>query len=545
MKRNQIFLICLIFVSNMSFAGKVRPTKNVIIMIPDGTSLSVLSASRWLKTYRNEGEKLNIDPYLCGTVTTFSSNAPIGDSAPTTSCYMTGMAQQAGNVAIYPAIDAGNDLVRINPDSTFQPLATILEAMQIEQKKAAGLVVSCEFPHATPADCASHTFSRNNYAAIAPQMAYNNLEVMFGGGTKFITNTMRQHFKNNHTAMIENNKQEMLNFNGDKVWALYGENEMPNDIDRDSTLIPSLSQMTSKAIEILQKNKNGFFLMVEGSKIDWAAHSNDPIGIMSEYLAFDKAVGVAMEYAKRMGNTTVIVLPDHGNSGFSIGRNDLKKSYSSMSLTDLYESVSKYKRTSDGLEKILLNTKPEDMKATFKEYTGIVLTDEELIQLTGSKNYKPANYMEVSHGKSLMNSIISIMNKHSTFGFTSGGHTGEEVFLAVYHPKGDRPTGNIRNKEVNDYLFKVTGLKTPLNKLTSDLFAKHTTVFAGLKFVIVNEKNQTPKLIVKNGTSILEVDAYSSIAMLNGHSFDMGSVAVYIDKNNTFYLPKNMADKIK
>lgn len=545
MKRQLIYAICLLLTVNTGFAQKIRPTKNVIVMIPDGTSTSVLSASRWLKTYRNQGTTLNVDPYMCGTVTTFSSNAPIGDSAPTTSCYMTGTAMQAGNVSMYPVPDPGNDLIKLNPDSAYQPLATILEAMQIEQKKAAGLVVTCEFPHATPADCSSHTYDRGNYKVIAPQMAFNNLEVMFGGGNAFVSETMKQHFKNNGTSLFQNDKQALLNFHGEKAWVLFGNNELPYDIDRDTTAVPSLAQMTGKALEVLGKNKNGFFLMVEGSKVDWAAHANDPIAMMTEFLAFDKAVGIALEYAKRVGNTTVIVLPDHGNSGFSIGRNNMKKNYTKMTLADLFESVSKYQRTAEGMEKILINTKPEDMKATFKQYTGIDLTDDEVKLLLSSKNYKAENYMEVSHSQNMTHYITTFMNDRSTFGFTSGGHTGEEVFLAVYHPKGDQLRGNNRNKEVNNYLFKVAGLKKPLNELTSDIYAKHTAVFGGMDYNIVTEKDQAPKLIVKKGNATLEVQAYSSIAMLNGVPFDMGSVAVYVDKNNTFYLPKNLAGKLK
>ncbi|MBP6611140.1 MAG: alkaline phosphatase, partial [Paludibacter sp.] len=192
MKRILTSLFIVLVSSTFVFSTKVKPTKNVIVMIPDGTSLSVLSASRWLKTYRNEGTKLAVDPYICGTVSTFCSNAPIGDSAPTTSCYMTGIAAQAGNVSIYPVADSKNDLVKLNPDSAYQPLATILEAMKIEQKKAAGLVVTCEFPHATPADCASHTYSRKKYEIIAPQMAFNNLDVVIGGGNDFILDEMKQ-----------------------------------------------------------------------------------------------------------------------------------------------------------------------------------------------------------------------------------------------------------------------------------------------------------------------------------------------------------------
>ena len=78
----------------------VKPVKNVIVMIPDGTSLATVSIARWLQWYQDPSKpKLNIDPYLCGTVRTHSSNAPIGDSAPTTSCYMTGQPSRTGYVS--------------------------------------------------------------------------------------------------------------------------------------------------------------------------------------------------------------------------------------------------------------------------------------------------------------------------------------------------------------------------------------------------------------------------------------------------------------
>jgi alkaline phosphatase len=540
MKQKLSLILCFALTGSILLAGNVKPTKNVIVMIPDGTSLSVLSASRWLKTYRNEGTKLEVDPYLCGTVTTFSSNAPIGDSAPTTSCFMTGVAQQAGNVAIYPVTDPGNDLIKLNPDSAYQPLTTILEAMKIEQKKAAGLVFTCEFPHATPADCASHTYDRSNYKVIAPQMAYNNLDVLIGGGNDFMTDDIKLHFENNGTSLIQNDKNAMLSFDGNKLWALFDKEDVPFDIDRDSTAIPSLAQMTSKALEVLQKNKNGFFMMVEGSKVDWAAHANDPIAMMTEYLAFDKAVGVVMDYARKNGNTTVIILPDHGNSGFSIGRNAMKKTYTKMTLTDLFGSVDKYKRTATGLEKILLSTKPAEIKDVFKQFTGIDLTDEDVSLLLKSKNYKAENYMEVSHSENMTHYITKIMNDHSTFGFTSGGHTGEEVFLAAYHPKGDVPKGNVRNKEINDYLFKASGLKKPLKQITSEIYARHTDVFKGLSVTIDKQNATMPKLVVKSGANTLIVPAYSSVATLNGKPLELGSVAVYVDKTDLFYLPAKL-----
>lgn len=543
-KHFSLMLILIISVSTL-FSQQVKPVKNIILMIADGTSLDVLSASRWLKVYRNEGTTLNVDPYLCGTITTFSSNAPIGDSAPTTSCYMNGIPEQAANISMYPVVDPENDLVVLDPSMTYQPLTTILEAMQWEQKKSSGLVVTCEFPHATPADCAAHYYNRGDYNAIAPQMGFNNLSVMFGGGTNFVSSEMKKHFAETGVTLLENDKQGLLNYNGNKVWALFGEKELPYDLDRDTTKIPSLAQMTHKAISILNKNKNGFFMMVEGSKVDWAAHANDPIGIMTEFLAFDKAVGEALAFAKKDGNTLVVVTADHGNSGFTIGTKNSKKSYTKLTLTDLFGNVSKYQLTAEGLEEVLLKSKPEEFKSVFKKYTDIDLTDDEIKSLLSSKNYKTDEYMEKSKGESMTHYIVSIMTSRTNFGFTTYGHTGEEVFLAAYHPKGTLPMGNMRNTEFHKYLYKATGLKTPLSTFNASKYVKHTDVFVGMDYKIEVLPDKSIRLVVTKGSNVLVVPAFSSVATLNGKSVDIGSVAVYVDKNNTFYLPKSLAEKVK
>ena len=513
-------------------------------MIPDGTSIGVVSAARWYQIYNKlGGNNLAIDPYLCGTVKTFSSNAPIGDSAPTTSAYMTGMPQQTGNVAIYPEADPENDLIPVDPAMAYQPLATILEAAKYQQNKATGLVVTVEFPHATPADCSAHYYARGKYQYIAPQMVYQDLDVMFGGGNDQITDDIKQHFKNTNTTLIQDDAKAFRNFNGkEKVWALFEGGAHPYDLDRDPELIPSLSEMTQKALDRLTQNENGFFLMVEGSKIDWSAHGNDAIGCITEYLAFDKAVAVAMDFAKKNGETTVIVLPDHGNSGFTLGRRDLK-GYDKASIDKLFANVSKYKKTGEGLEKILLKSKPEEFKAVFKEYTDIDITEDELKLLLSSKNYHESNYMKVSNSVNMGSSIVSIMNSRTYFGFTTGGHTGEEVFLAAYHPNGDLPIGMNTNTEINQYLFDALGLKTSLGEMTKEIFTKHTDVFKGMEYTI-DKTTDFPILKVKKGNVTLSIPAFKSVAYLNDQPITLRSVTVYIDKNDTFYIPKSLANKL-
>ncbi|MBB4037329.1 alkaline phosphatase [Dysgonomonas hofstadii] len=547
-KLNLSILLILIFattaIAQQQYRTPVRPTKNVIVMIPDGTSIGVVSAARWYQIYNKlGGENLAIDPYLCGTVKTFSSNAPIGDSAPTTSAYMTGMPQQTGNVSIYPVADPANDLVPVDPAMAYQPLATILEAAKYQQNKATGLVVTVEFPHATPADCSAHYYNRGKYKYIAPQMAYQNLDVMFGGGNDQITDDIKQHFKNTNTLLIQDDVKAFRNFKGkEKIWALFEKGAHPYDLDRDDSLIPSLSEMTQKALDRLSQNESGFFLMVEGSKVDWSAHGNDAVGCITEYLAFDKAVAVVMDFAKKNGETTVIVLPDHGNSGFTIGRRDLPK-YDKATIDDLFKNVSKYKKTGEGLEKILLKSKPEDFKRIFKEYTDIDITDDELKLLLSSKNYHESDYMKVSNSVNMGSTIVNIMNSRTYFGFTTGGHTGEEVFLAAYHPNGDLPIGMNTNIDINHYLSDVLGIKTPLPEMTKEIFAKHTDVFKGMEYSI-DKSTDFPVLKVKKGNVTLTIPAFKSVVYLNDQPISLNSVTVYIDKNDTFYLPKSLANKL-
>ena len=535
-----IVAACSFSSAQQQYRKPVRPTKNVILMIPDGTSIGVISAARWYQIYNQlGGENLAIDPYICGTVKTFSLNAPIGDSAPTTSCYMTGVPQRAGNVATYPLVDPKNDLVELDSTMSYQPLVTILEAMKYEQKKATGLVVTVEFPHATPADCSSHYYDRNKYEYLAPQIAYNNLDVVFGGGNAYVSTDMKQHFQTNGTKFIQNDIETFRAFDGDeKIWALFADKYIPFDLDSDTTQIPTLAEMTKKAIDRLSKNENGFFLMVEGSKVDYAAHGNDAVGCITEYLAFDKAVAVALEFAKTNGETTIVVVPDHGNSGFTIGNRELQN-YNKATLHDLFGNVSKYKRTSEGLEKMLLKADSSEFRGIFKTYTDIDLTNAERDLLVRSKDYKENDYMKVSESENMVSNIVKIMNSRTHFGFTSGGHTGEEVFLAVYHPQGDMPVGMNTNVELSQYLFDVAGLKTPLPTLTKELFAKHTDVFQGMKYSI-DKSGDMPTLKVKNGKNTLTVPAFKSVVYLNKKPVYLNSVVVYIDKNDTFYLPADI-----
>jgi len=538
-----LFLLVSIFAfSQGQYRTPVRPTQNLIVMVADGTSLPVLSAARWFKIYNNLGNNLHIDPFICGTVKTFNSNSPIPCSAPAASAFFTGVPARAGNISIYPLADPENDILfQFDPARAYQPLATILEAARIDQQKAVGLVVTCDFTHATPAAAAAHHYSRGARRDIARQMAHQNLDVMFGSGIRDVSQDMKNHFARKNITYIANDIDAFRRFESGKVWALWNEIALPYELDRNPETIPSLREMTEKAIELLSQNENGFFLMVEGSQIDWLAHANDAGGIIAEFLAFDNAVGAALEFAKKDGNTTVVILSDHGNSGFSIGVRGMD--FGAATLSRMFGPISNFRRTATGMNVIMRNTAPENVKATMKEYTGIELTYEEFHSILTATGYNAGN-LPKNPNRTLHATLLQIMNSRSYFGFTTTGHTGEEVFLAAFHPQGDIPLGMNTNVEINHYLVDVLGLPRTLNDLTNEIFAKHTEVFAGLRYSIV-KRGETVELEVRNRRNTLRIPAHSSVAYFNGEAFDLGSVAVYMERNETFYVPRKLAGKLR
>ena len=517
-------------------------------MIPDGTSLATYSSARWYQWYNNPDKpNLNIDPYICGTVLTFCAAAPIGDSAPTTSCYMTGVPSSPGYVSTYPIANKTNDIFPLDPDKAYQPLMTILEAAKIGKNMSTGLVFTCEFTHATPADCAAHSYNRSKYEWIAPQMAHNNIDVVLGGGVKTMTEACADYLRNEGYGLFINDIEGFNSYQGNKIWSLFCDYDMPYDLDRDPVLYPSLAEMTSKAIQKLSSNNNGFFLMVEGSKIDWAAHANDPIAMITETLAFDEACGVAFDFARQNGETIVIMVSDHGNSGISIGSVRCNN-YTSLTKADLFGPVSKYKMTADGLIKKIQQTESNNLIALFEENMGIRLSDEELKSIVTCSDYSKSTLSndERMKGSKLTKIVSHILNEKTCFGFTTYGHTGEEVLLAVYDPTGNRPEGFIRNFDLTDYMHKSIDLPQSLETYTSTYFAKHTDVFTGLKYSIIESKvkGELPFLEVKWKKNKLQVKPNTNIVTLNGKEVKLNSVIVYVDKNNTFYLPQSLRELI-
>ncbi|WP_315121584.1 alkaline phosphatase [uncultured Clostridium sp.] len=519
-------------------AKESKEVKNVILLIPDGTGITHTTLARWYKG----GAPLAMDEIACGLIRTYSSDAVIADSAPAGTAMATGFKSHTGFIGVLPDVA---DMPLLNPipkGEERRPVATVLESAKLKGK-ATGLVATSEFPHATPASFASHYPKRSDYNTLSEQMVYNNVDVVLAGGYSELTPEKRSDkedlikvLKERGYGVVRNN-EELTNFKGNKVWGLFAPSAMPYDKDRTENT-PSMAAMAAKAINILSKNKEGFFLMVEGSKIDWASHANDPVGVATEVLAFDNAVKVALDFAKKDKNTVVIVAPDHSNGGMSIGDSGLDKTYDNEPLSTFLPPLKAAKLTGEGLES-KINSEKTNIKEVMSYYYAVSdLTDKEEEAI---KNAEP--------GK-LNYTVGPIISKRAHIGWTTTGHSGEEVGLYVYHPKNARLSGVVQNTDIAKYISEVLG--TNLNKTTKTLFLQADKAFKnkGALVTVDSIDKENLVLIVSKGDIEIKFPQNKDIAIVNGKVVKMPGVTVYTgDKEkidiSKWYVSQNAVDLIK
>ena len=415
-----------------------------------------------------------------------------------------------------------------------KPIANILEAAQLDGK-ATGIIATSEIMHATPADFSSHAVSRKDYDSISEQQVYQDINVMIGSGADYFTSEVRGD-KEDLISVIQKKYQyadtpEAFNkVTKGNLWAMFAPSDMAYDFDRDPSKEPSLAEMTDKAIDLLSQDKDGFFLMVEGSKIDWAAHANDPIGLISDILAYDKAVGIALDYAKKDGNTLVISATDHGNSGITIGNGSTNSTYDKTPLSAFIDPLKKAVLTGEGIEE-MLNSDRSNIKEVMNKYYGISdLTAAEIAEIKeteeGSMNY----------------TVGPMIAQRANIGFTTTGHTGEDVTLYVYAPKGlNQLTGTVENTDIAAYMEKAMGLD--LEKTTESLFVEASKAFKA-KGAAVEFDDKTdaknPVLIVTKGNKTIKMPMNKNIAYVNDVPTTLDGVIVYNGIN--VYVPKTAVE---
>ncbi len=272
--------------------------RNVIFLIGDGMGINQIYAA---SLANNKHLYIEDFPNI-GFSKTYSYDHAITDSG-------------AGGTAIACGVKTRNGMIGMTPDSISTP--SIMEILK-GKGVATGLVVSCNVTHATPASFVAHQVNRYMTNEIAADYLNSNIDFFAGGGKddfekrkdkRNLSNELREKGYDIVYSIsdLENNKSP-------KIGALLADNHLPDQEKRGDQLY----QCSKAAINSLNKNKKGFFLMIEGSQIDWEGHNNNGEGVINEVLDFDKVVKLCLDFAKEDKHTLVIITADHETGGLSL-----------------------------------------------------------------------------------------------------------------------------------------------------------------------------------------------------------------------------------
>ncbi|MDP9697771.1 alkaline phosphatase [Paenibacillus intestini] len=409
-----------------------KPIKNIIFLIGDGMGTSYTSAYRYMKDNPKTKVmgKTVFDPYLVGAQMTYPDDDKqnVTDSASAATAMSSGV--KTYNAAI--AVDTNQKNVK-----------TVLEqAKQIG--KSTGLVATSEITHATPAAFGAHDISRKNMDAIANDYydelinGKHKVDVLLGGGkTNFVRKDrdLTKEFQKAGYSYVTDRTSLLANKNK-QVLGLFADGGLDKFIDRTSAT-PSLAEMTNSAIDRLKTNKKGFFLMVEGSQIDWAGHDNDIVGAMSEMEDFAKAFKAAIDFAKKDGQTLVVATADHSTGGLTLGKDGEYNFF--------VDPIKAALRTPDFMAAQI--AKGASVDETLKKYLKLELTAEEIQSVKDAAQSADVTKID--------NAIEAIIDNRSFTGWTTGGHTGEDVPVYAYGPGSQRFSGLIDNTDNAKIIFDI------------------------------------------------------------------------------------------
>lgn len=438
-----VHLVVFVIILSSSVFSLAAQAKNIILMIGDGMGPAHIHIT-WLYATRQLGKNLVMtevmDKGQTAYMVTDSADSTVTESAAAATQMATGVKVLTKSIGIGP-----NGKV----------LKTILE-MARERGRSTGLVTTSGITDATPAAFAAHVERRSEEGRIAEQLVNSNVNILFGGRKAFFlpeaekgkrkdARNLVHEAKQNGYALIST-AEEMKKVQGEKILGLFNQGNMLFEIDRKGSQEPSLAEMTSKALDVLGRNKNGFFLMVEGGRIDHAAHMNDIGALVWETLAFDEAIRVAYEFQKANPDTLLIITADHETGGLVVlPFGPTGREYKGINL----EAISKIKGSSERRNKEMgEDPSREKIKDIMKKYYGIDLAEEQvkIIWENPLKQLDPNHFYYGRNG-----TIAFVLRLYHRIGWATDSHSGTPLFLWGIGPGSEK----IRGWRHNTELFRI------------------------------------------------------------------------------------------
>lgn len=456
LSRKKVMLAGMALMAATSFAQ----AKYVFYFIGDGMGAGQRQISEEFKkgVLKKDGKLLLNSLPFAGITTTYSADTLITDSAAAGTALATGHKTNNG----YIAKDVkGNDL------------ETLLELAQ-GKGMATGLVSTTRITHATPAVFASHNLDRDDENGIAADYVDSNVDYFAGGGYRHfvgkdsgLTSKRKDdrdlikefEAKGYKTFVGEESTKDFEKWNpkaGEKVLATFRASHMPYTIDDIKEELPTLKEMTQKGIELLSQDKDGFFMMVEGGRIDHASHAQDVVGTIYDTLAFDEAIKSAYEfYEKHPQDTLIVIAADHetGGMGLGFGNNYFMKLDElkdvKVSIEDTLQNAYKGNRE-EYFKYIAQNMGLDDL--TDKERENIIkamdLEDSDVDTTNMYAEYSPTA-ITVAH----------IISERAGMQWTTFAHTGTQVPLAAVGVDSEKFTGFKDNTDVAKSIAESMGVK--------------------------------------------------------------------------------------
>jgi len=433
-----------------SISKKDKKAKNIIILISDGMSTGTLQMANLYSQniLGKNGNWMNL--YAENKVTralmdTASASSIVTDSAAASSSFGGGHRVKNG------VLNIGANGERYLP---------LWQKFKNAGKKA-GCVTSVTITHATPAGFCVNSDSRNAENEIAEMYADLGLDVMMGGGDEFFNASKRADKKDvykiyeqkGYQVLKQKTDLETLQ-KGKKTLGVFSSGALPYAIDRTNIAelqkTPTLAEMSTAAINQMKDHENGFVLLIEGGKVDWAAHANDVTALIHDQLAFDEAVKAAIDFAEKDKETLVIITTDHGNAnpGVIYGAEATKN----------FNSIADYKYTNEYiLNSIHADFNLQQIKDWIYETNKFSLSDDEAKHILnfysglekqegGLYNYKKLPYKAFSE----------IQKKHNNVGWISMDHSGDYVELAMFGPGSELLKPFIKNTDLHYLMLKAS-----------------------------------------------------------------------------------------
>lgn len=423
--KKQISLLALLCTASGAYAESAP--KNVIYMIGDGMGPAYTTAYRYFKDdpTTKSVEQTVFDTMLTGMARTYpDDHTVVTDSAASATALSSGHKSYNGAIAV---------------DTDKKPLKTMLEIAK-QRGMTTALLATSQINHATPASFAAHNESRNNYDEIANDYIDNKIagklpvDLMLGGGTKYFIRDDRNLVDEFKAAGYQygDDIQNLDQITQLPAIGLYAAKGLPFALDENPT---RLTKLTSKALDLLDnQNKDGFFVMIEGSQIDWCGHANDIACAMAEMDDFASAIEKAKAYVDKNKDTLLVITADHSTGGLTLGAHGQYKWEA-----DVVHGV---KATAGTITQHLLES--DDLKSVWNKYTSIAFTPENKIKLEQAKSMGD---------KALNLAVKSIISDTSFTGWTTGGHTAVDVQVFAYGKGSEQFVGSQNNTDIADKLI--------------------------------------------------------------------------------------------